>query len=207
MLPARGGFDAESDQRRIESLVVHAHECTGPPGSEGPPLELRADPARQRRRPDGLEGLHPPAPVLQADQRRLGRGNGRGQGEIRRHRSGRLSRAAPLQAAGRVPLAGRPRDADKRGHRAVAGDAGDRTGQPRHPDAHLRRGRLGQPRDARRRAAQGPHGGAVRGAAGQHDGRVRHPRRRLRVPDRASSPTSRGARRRASSTRLAAWCG
>ena len=179
----RKRIDAEPEQR-IGSAAGDALDSTDSPGSEVRPLELRSDPAWQRHRPDGLEGLHPPAAVLQADQRRLGRGDGRGERGIRRHRPGRLSGAASLHAAGRLPLAARPRDARERRRRAGEGDASDRAGQPRHADACLRRGRLGQPGDARRRAAQGPHRGPIWCAAGQHGGRIRHPRRRLRVPDR-----------------------
>ena len=45
----------------VGSLVADARESLHGQGPEVRPLELRADPARQRRRPDGLEGLHPPA--------------------------------------------------------------------------------------------------------------------------------------------------
>ena len=49
--------------------------------------------------------LHPPTAVLQAHQRRLGRGSRRGPQDLRRHRFRRLPGAAPLHPAERVPLA------------------------------------------------------------------------------------------------------
>ena len=82
-------------------------------------LELRRDPARQRRRSHGLEGLHPAAALLQAHLRRLGRGDGRGRRALRRRRPGRLPRGPPLRRPRGLPLARRPRDAGERRRRAL----------------------------------------------------------------------------------------